>query len=89
MYRLPAHMHNVHNRTGCGNVLERSLRDTQYQKAGWIEHLTMAEGKKSYRLDPNGSPKMGYDPNKPQKKKMTFTELLIKFGYITADKKKD
>ena len=30
MNRLPAHMHNVHNRLGCNNLVERSLRETRY-----------------------------------------------------------
>ena len=49
MIRLPAHMHNVHNRLGCGNVLERSLRETKYQKANWFSPPSMAQGKKSFR----------------------------------------
>ena len=28
--KLPAHMHSVHNRMGMSNLLERSLRETQY-----------------------------------------------------------
>ena len=49
MYKLPAHMHNVHNRLGCGNLVERSLRETQHMKADWLEPTSTIDQKKSFR----------------------------------------
>ena len=37
MQTLPTHMHNVNNRLACSNTLERTLRESKYQHADWIE----------------------------------------------------
>lgn len=45
--------------------------------------------KKSFRRDLSGSPPPLFDPQRPPKKKSTFQQLLVKFGYITEDKSKE
>ena len=89
MNRLPSYMHNVNNRMACTNTLERTLRESKYQHADFLEPKSHIIDKKSFRHDPNGSPPPQFDPQKPPKKKMTFSQLLVKFGYITADKTKE
>jgi len=86
MHKLPTYMHNMHNRMGCSIVVEKSLRETKFEKADFSEPKTTINAKKSFRKDPRGSPPPVFDPQKPPKKKMTFTQLLVKFGYISADK---
>mmetsp|Transcript_35522 Transcript_35522/g.43524 ORF Transcript_35522/g.43524 Transcript_35522/m.43524 type:complete len:146 (-) Transcript_35522:253-690(-) len=62
MYKLPAHMHNVHNRMGCSNLLERGLRETKQNQADWLEPKTTLDAKKSFRHDISGSPPPAFDP---------------------------
>ena len=54
-----------------------------------MEPKSQIANKKSFRHDPYGQAPAVYDPMNPPKKKMTFTQLLTKFGYITADKTKE
>ena len=89
MKKLPTHMQNVNNRMACSNILERTLRESKYQQADWLEPKSSIANKKSFRHDPYGEAPVVYDPMNPPKKKMTFTQLLTKFGYITADKTKE
>lgn len=89
MRKLPSHMHNVNNRMACSNILERTLRESKFQQADWMEPASQIANKKTFRHDPNGDPPAAFDPLNPPKKKMTFTQLLTKFGYITADKTKE
>jgi len=79
-------MHNVNNRMACTNTLERTLRETKHEQANWLKQQTTIANKKSFRCDPSGNPPAQFDPQAPPKKKMTFSELLVKFGYITGDK---
>jgi len=88
MNKLPSHMHNVNNRMSCSNTLERTLRESKYQHADFLEPKSTIEVK-TFRHDINESPPKEFDPQKPPKKKMTFSQLLVKFGYITADKTKE
>ena len=89
MKKLPSYMHNVNNRMSCSNTLERTLRESKFQHADFLEPKSQIAMKKTFRKDPNGSPPPVFDPQKPPKKKMTFSQLLVKFGYITADKTKE
>jgi len=82
-------MHNVNNRMACTNILERTLRESKFQQADWLDVKPQIAAKKSFRHDPNGNAPKAFDPMNPPKKKMTFTQLLTKFGYITADKTKE
>ena len=63
MDKLPAHMHNVNNRFGCSNTLERTLRETKYQHADFVEAKPRLGVKKSFRKD--GSPPRTFDPQRP------------------------
>ena len=87
MESLPAHMHNVNNRMACSNTLERTLRETKYQHADFVRNKHQFGFKKTFRND--GSPPPVFDPQRPPKKKQTFAQMLVKFGYITADKSKE
>ena len=49
MNKLPAHMHNVHNRVGAGNLVERSLREQKHAQADWLEVGSTIDQKKSFR----------------------------------------
>jgi len=73
MGKLPFYMHNVNNRMACSNLLERTIRDTNYKQVDWLDPLTTIANKKSFRRDTEGgSPPPVFDPQKPPKKKMTF-----------------
>ena len=73
MNKLPSHMHNINSRMACNNLLERTLRESKYQNADWLEPKSQILSKKSFRHDPSGSPPPAFDPQKPPKKKPTFT----------------
>ena len=60
MQTLPTHMHNVNNRLACSNTLERTLRESKYQHADWIETKPKFGVKKTFRKD--GSPPPVFDP---------------------------
>lgn len=88
MHKLPSHMHNVNNRMSCSNTLERTLRESKYQQADFLNPKSTVEIK-SFRRNPNNSIANEGDLKMPPKKKMTFSQLLVKFGYITQDKSKE
>ena len=60
METLPAHMHNVNNRMACSNTLERTLRESKYQHADWLNIQPKFGFKKTFRKD--GSPPPVFDP---------------------------
>ena len=80
-------MHNVNSRMACSNTLERTLRESKYQNADFLETKLPFGVKKTFRKD--GSPPPVFDPQRPPKKKQTFQQMLVKFGYISADKSKE
>ena len=73
---------------GCSNTIERTLRDSKYQQADFFSPKSTLEIK-SFRHDPNRRTLPETDVKVRAKKKLTFSELLVKFGYITQDKSKE
>ena len=72
------------------NTLERTLRESKFQQSNWNDQKSFIANKKTFRQDPTGQhAPVQFDPLNPPKKKMTFAQLLVKFGYITQDKTQD
>ena len=60
METLHSYMHNINNRMVCSNTLERTLRESKYQHADWMETKPKFGLKKTFRKD--GSPPPVFDP---------------------------
>ena len=88
--KLPTYFHNINNRMGINNQVERGLREAQCHNNTFMNPQSYLNEKMEFRRDPkiplSMLKKNGNEPEKPKKKKATFESLLCKYGYATEDK---
>ena len=59
--KLPSHMHTINNSLRMGNTLERTLRETKHQHAGYLEPDSSFKYH-SFRHDPHNETPKAFDP---------------------------